>query len=277
MQKEKRTIIYDQDLKIEAYHFSGIIQPFVNHFHEYYVIGYLKSGQRFLTCKNNEYLLKTNSIVIFNPGDNHACKQIDNSYFDYYSLNISKEVIYALTKKLTGKQYLPIFSNNVIYDQNLTTTLVYLYELIFNQDTSNNKQMVFFNLIDQLLQNNQIMQGMSKNESPQIEQACKFIDQHYNKHLYLQQICQYTNVSKSTLIRSFTKTKGITPYRYLESKRINEAKKLLEKNLSILDTALQTGFFDQSHFTNSFIKMIGLAPGYYQKIRLQTKEDHNEK
>ena len=34
MKKEVRTVIYDDELRLEAYRFEGIMQPFQNHFHE---------------------------------------------------------------------------------------------------------------------------------------------------------------------------------------------------------------------------------------------------
>ena len=71
---------------------------------------------------------------------------------------------------------------------------------------------------------------------------------------------------RQTLLRAFTKSKGVTPYRYLENIRINEAKKLLVQGTVPADAAIQTGFSDQSHFTNYFSSFIGLAPGIYQDI-----------
>lgn len=49
MQKEIRTVCYDEDLHLEAYRFEGIVQPFPNHFHDYYVIGFMESGTRCLS------------------------------------------------------------------------------------------------------------------------------------------------------------------------------------------------------------------------------------
>ena len=57
MRKEIRTVVYDDDLRIEAYRFEGIVQPFPNHFHEYYVIGFVEDGERCLSCKNREYTI----------------------------------------------------------------------------------------------------------------------------------------------------------------------------------------------------------------------------
>ena len=60
--------------------------------------------------------------------------------------------------------------------------------------------------------------------------------------------------------------KGVTPYRYLETIRINEAKKLLSEEVPPVEVAIKTGFSDQSHFTNYFNQFIGLTPGIYHEI-----------
>ena len=122
-------------------------------------------------------------------------------------------------------------------------------------------------LISTLIQNyGQPFESCVPECGQEIEKACEFIRQHYNERIYLDQICRYAGLSKSSLLRAFTKTKGITPYRYLETIRINEAKALLEKGVQPIDAAMQTGFSDQSHFTNYFSSFIGLAPGVYREI-----------
>ena len=44
-EQEQRRVYYDKDLKIEAYNLSGVVQKFPNHFHEYYVIGFVEGGK----------------------------------------------------------------------------------------------------------------------------------------------------------------------------------------------------------------------------------------
>jgi len=83
MKKEVRTICYDSDLQLEAYRLEGIVQPFPNHFHECYVIGYMVGGKRYLSCKNKEYTLNKGDIVLFNPEDNHACAQRGDETLHY--------------------------------------------------------------------------------------------------------------------------------------------------------------------------------------------------
>ena len=95
--------------------------------------------------------------------------------------------------------------------------------------------------------------------------------------IYLDQICHLEGLSKSTLLRAFTKSKGVTPYSYLQNIRIGEAKKLLEQGLPPVEAALQTGFSDQSHFTNYFNRYIGLAPGAYREIFLMKENSEDKK
>ena len=102
------------------------------------------------------------------------------------------------------------------------------------------------------------------------------MNSHFSEHISLEQLCEYSGLSKSTLLRAFTKSKGVTPYRYLQTIRINEAKKLLETGMSPLDAAMMTGFSDQSHFTSFFNMFIGLTPGAYREMFLSKKQNQME-
>ena len=110
MKQEIRTVKYDTQLKIEAYHFQGLMQKFPNHFHEYYVIGFIEKGQRFLSCKNKEYTITPGDLLLFNPRDNHTCEQIDGKTLDYRCINIQPEIMSKAVSEITGKEFLPYFS-----------------------------------------------------------------------------------------------------------------------------------------------------------------------
>lgn len=267
MKKETRTVVYDDELRMEAYRFEGIIQPFPNHFHEYYVIGFVEDGERRLSCKNNEYTIEKGSVILFNPGDNHACVQIGQGTFDYRGFNISKHIMLDLAEEVTGKRTLPGFYQNVIYDDEITSYLRPLHEMVMNGISDFGKEESLLLLISALIQKyGQPFENCGPECGQEIEKACEFIRQHFSERIYLDQICHYAGLSKSTLLRAFTKSKGITPYRYLETIRINKAKELLGKGLQPVEAAMGTGFSDQSHFTNYFNSFIGLAPGAYREI-----------
>jgi len=279
MKKETTTVVYDDELRIEAYRFEGIAQPFPNHFHEHYVIGLVEDGERCLSCKNKKYNIKKDNIILFNPADNHACVDIDNRTFNYRGFNISKNVMLDLAQEITGKLNLPGFLKNVIYDDEIVCYFRQLHEMVMNDVSNLGKEENLLFLISALIQNyGQPFENCIPKCRQEIEKACDFIKQHFNERIYLDQICRYSGLSKSTLLRAFTESKGITPYRYLETIRINEAKSLLEKGVQPIEVAFQTGFSDQSHFTNYFNSFIGVAPGVYRDIFFEkTRSIKNEK
>ncbi len=277
MKKETRTVVYDDELRIEAYRFEGIVQPFPNHFHEYYVIGFIEDGERCLSCRNQEYTIAKGDIVLFNPGDNHACVQSDDGTLDYRGINITKEVMLNLAEEVTRKRELPGFSKTVIFDEEVTCYLHPLHELVMIGSCEFGKEENLLLLISLLIQRyGQPFESCIPECREEIEKACDFMEQHFADRIYLDQICRYAGLSKSTLLRAFTKSKGVTPYSYLENIRIGKAKKLLEQGVPPIEAALQTGFSDQSHFTNYFNRFIGLAPGLYRDIFLEKEETPDE-
>lgn len=51
MRKDIKTLVYDEELHLEAYRFEGIDRPFPNHFHDYYVIGFIEQGAPLMVQK----------------------------------------------------------------------------------------------------------------------------------------------------------------------------------------------------------------------------------
>lgn len=180
MKKELRTVIYDDELRIEAYRFEGIVQPFPNHFHEHYVIGFVENGERCLSCRNKEYTIEQGSVLLFNPGDNHACVQSDNGTLDYRGLNISKEVMLDLSEEVTGKRQLPGFSRNVVCDEEAICYLRPLHEMIMNGVGEFGKEESLLFLISTLIQNyGQPFENCIPECRQEIEKACEFIQKLY--------------------------------------------------------------------------------------------------
>lgn len=266
--QEERTVRFDYDLQIEAYHFLGIMQKFPNHFHEYYVIGFIEVGQRRLSCKNKEYVIGTGDIVLFNPLDNHACEQIDNKTLDYRCLNIKPEVMRKVTKEIKGKNYLPYFNSPVAYRSSHAVLLQDLHRMIMNQQSCIEKEETFYFLFEKLIEEYSKVEEAKETSvvEQQVANVCQYLEDHYFDCIGLEDLATISNMNKYTLLRSFTRIRGITPYRYLQTVRINEAKKLLEQGVKPLDAAMQTGFTDQSHFSNFFMDFIGLTPGQYRDI-----------
>lgn len=274
MRKEIKTIVYDENLNVEAYRFEGIVQSFPNHFHDYYVIGLIEKGERLLYCNSKKFLLKPGDVILFNPDDNHSCSQSDDGVLNYIAVNISKSTMKSIMEEVNAINYLPQFSDNIIYDDEIRTCFSSFHASVMNKSDNFEKEEKLILLISLLVHNYaNCNENIYMKYNREVEKACAYLENCYNNHVTLDDICSYCLLSKSTLLRAFTKSKGITPYKYLQSVRISKAKDLLLNGVSPADTALETGFADQSHFTNTFTMFVGVSPASYSKIYKSVREN----
>lgn len=266
--QEQRHIYYDHDLGIEAYQLSGIVQKFPNHFHDFYVIGFIEGGKRHLWCKGREYDLRAGDLVLFNPRDNHYCSPIGEELLDYRAVNISPEVMLKAAEEITGKDCVPRFTQNVVYQSEAAASVGDVYNAILGDAQRLQKEEAFCSLLEQVL--TEYAAPFQSPDPPepdeQIQMLCDYMEQHYAENISLETLLSMSSFGKSYLLRSFTKQLGVSPYRYLQTIRIDKAKKLLEQGVEPIDAAGRTGFSDQSHFTNFFKSFIGLTPKQYQRI-----------
>ena len=267
MKKEVRTVCYDEALEIEAVRFEGISQPFPNHFHDYYVIGLVLHGTREMLCRNRTLLIRDGDILLLEPADNHGCADVGEGTFDYVSLNMPESVMRRLAGEITGEDALPRFSENVIQSRETAELIERLHGLIVSESADFEKDETLLLLISGIIESvgTPFLRTVAPNDI-EVERVCGFIDEHYSERLRLDDLCRAARMSRSTLLRSFVRFRGITPYRYLQSVRINRAKELLEQGVQPIEAALRTGFADQSHFSNAFHLFFGLSPSVYGKI-----------
>ncbi|WP_299530208.1 AraC family transcriptional regulator [Ulvibacterium sp.] len=110
-----------------------------------------------------------------------------------------------------------------------------------------------------------------------IVQAKLFIDKNFCDKIDLDNISDESHFSKFHFIRLFKDIYGKTPYKYLTSVRIEEAKRHLKKGIPIMESCFAVGFDSPSSFTGLFKKEVGLTPKKYQSRELQRKVEISDK
>jgi AraC-like DNA-binding protein len=95
------------------------------------------------------------------------------------------------------------------------------------------------------------------------------IHTHFGDNLDVKRLAKLAGISQSQFERRFNRIFGTTPYEYLLRVRITAARTLLETtDRTIADIACETNFYDHSHFTRTFKRIIGVSPGQYRKHHL---------
>ncbi len=99
-----------------------------------------------------------------------------------------------------------------------------------------------------------------------IEQCVEHIRRHYAEPLTVDGMLADIPVSRSWFMRLFRQYMGVTPYSYLLSYRITQAKELLVlTDLPVGDIAQRVGFGSESNFSCRFSAMTGQSPLAYRK------------
>lgn len=97
-----------------------------------------------------------------------------------------------------------------------------------------------------------------------------YLDTHFTENITLDILSKESKMNKYYLVHSFTKHFGCSPISYLNEKRIEESKNLLETtNHSIASIASMIGFSSQSYFSQSFKKNTFMTPNEYRRASRQ--------
>ncbi len=97
-----------------------------------------------------------------------------------------------------------------------------------------------------------------------VQLAIEHINANYSQDLSLDSISRACYVSVNQLCRLFRQYCGTTVSKYLMSKRITEAKKMLAGGSNVTDTAFLCGFNDYANFIRAFKNHVGISPGKYK-------------
>ena len=95
--------------------------------------------------------------------------------------------------------------------------------------------------------------------------SMEYIYNHIHDRITLEELADYTHLSPSYLSRLFKKELGISVSNYICEKKIEKAQNLLKfSDFSLIEIANYLAFSSQSHFIQTFKKLVGVTPKKYR-------------
>ncbi len=229
--------------------FSMVKSSFQNssykkHFHDTYSISVIISGECKIEIESKEYLLKKGDIRVINPYEIH---QIHSSSWEHINFILSSYYMHTVLKDDFIYKFKNCINDNILYAKLLSMNKKDIAKIIKY-------------LVQNHLKNKSKSQDFYKTED-KFQKAIAYMYQNANnKDISLEEIATFAGISKYHFLREFKKRFSVTPYRYLQNIRINNAKKMMRCDLSFSEIALECGFVDQSHLINSYKKFYGHTP-----------------
>jgi AraC-like DNA-binding protein len=105
----------------------------------------------------------------------------------------------------------------------------------------------------------------SDNYKP-ITNALDLIHQKLGENISLDELAASADMSRTYFCSVFKKLNGITPWEYINIKRIEKAKQLLRTTQkTVLEISLECGFNNLSHFNRVFLRITAQKPSDYRK------------
>jgi AraC-like DNA-binding protein len=97
------------------------------------------------------------------------------------------------------------------------------------------------------------------------EQLHDLLDERVTSGLPLDEAARLLHTTPTHLVRAFTRRFSIPPHLYMIGRRVEMARQLLLSGRPAGTVATDVGFYDQSHLTRHFKRMLGVSPARYAK------------
>ena len=279
-----RKLVHCTDFEIDAYELEGYMDPFPSHVHDFYVVGLAVRGNRRLCVRGEECNLGAGDLLLLNPGDSHACSQLSEEPFTYRAFNIPPKTMKSIcghsddqfpNSHFKSAQVAMSFSRCLVHDGVGRHLFMKASEAFLQRHNWQEGYEYLSRFFEQLSHGSSVFAVDAFPEEQYREETadqatitalCAYMEAHYQETLTLDELCEVEHVSQSSLLRLFTRVLGITPYKYLESVRVEHARKQLIRGDAPSEVAFRCGFTNQSHFTRVFAAFTGITPAAFQRM-----------
>lgn len=254
---------------LELLHASNITYEYPRHMHEEYSIGIILRGVEVHTCRGTSYHAPPGDLLIINAEEPHSSKSVRA---EYRVIKIRPKVLSQISAE--GFSHIletPPFHRPVVHDKLVFRSLLNLHLKLEQNVSALEQESEFISTIGLLLarglparhnKNRTLLRPIGR-EPRYVRLVRDYLKAHYAENVSLAQLTSITNLSSFYLLRVFGSQVGCPPHEYQTQVRIAHARKLIRKGNPISAVALETGFFDQSHFSRNFKRIVGVPPGRY--------------
>jgi AraC-like DNA-binding protein len=240
-------------------------RSFKPHLHRSFSIGAIDSGQARYRVGDRTVLLSVGSLALINPETLHFCNSAVSEGRSYSMLHLDVEWCRRVQKSLWRVDtFVPV--TVIVLDQprlyhhycrtisRLMNPEVHLLE----------KEQLLIELAGRVFKKACGVRTGQRLEASEIDRLKQALAANLRDDLTLESLAQALEANPYTLLRRFKAATGITPHAYRMNCRIEQARLLLQQGMDIAETALECGFFDQSHLHRHFRAMTTVTPREYR-------------
>jgi AraC family transcriptional regulator len=98
-----------------------------------------------------------------------------------------------------------------------------------------------------------------------LKQVLDYIEAHFDQQTHLSDLAETASMSPFYFARLFKNSVGVSPHKYVMTRRIERAKELLKRSsMSVLEIGVRVGYLDAKHFRVIFHREAGVSPNKFR-------------
>ena len=231
------------------------------HSHNMYELLYFVSGDATHVIEDRKYKLKRGDLILIRPSKYHYI-QID-SECDYERYDI---LFNTKTKNLDCLDLLdeaPEIIN--LEEYSMATEIIKKTDFYFKHFSGQNFENILTSLLNELLYLLSVTPATERTDAPEvtsptISSALSYINDNLTTLESVDEVAKNCFVSESYLFRLFKKELKQTPAKYINSKKLLLAERLINEGKSPTDVYEKCGFNDYTTFYRNYCSFFGQTP-----------------
>jgi AraC-like DNA-binding protein len=262
-------------MKVLSAKYSEDVKGYLSHYHDAHELLYVISGKIAVNICGEEREAGAGSLLVFSRFEEHSVRVLTAEY-RRYTLLISPDIArsddeYLLSSVLinrTGR-----FDHIITFEgeqNNIESLMREMAEEFANQAPMCDKMLdsMLARLLVCLYRIRPELFLTYENRNTDIVRELQAkIENDYSEHFSLADLAGWYHISESHLSHIFKSITGYAPIEYLISCRLSAAKNLLSSSdKSIKEIIDLCGFSDESNFSRTFKKKVGMTPTEFRKI-----------
>ena len=230
---------------------------FSAHLHDRCEIIYLVRGEINYTAEGRSYDLKSGDIVISKPYILHNIYPTHATTYERYDIIIDhKRLSGELWQKIkSGRDVYKCAGNDLIYE--MFARMDYYYGKFSDEDYTR----LINSITEEILYNLSLMKGEDGGSvNPIIGKALDYIRENLTEIKSVDEICDALYITKGHLHHLFTEHIKMTPMKYVTSKRLLLARRMIRRGGRPTDVFTECGFNDYATFFRNYKSYFGYSP-----------------
>jgi AraC-like DNA-binding protein len=239
------------------------------HFHEFFEIEIAIDGFGSCMFNGNEYVMKRGTGYILTPADFHYLSGKDNLML--YNIMFDESIV---NKELLVKLFENEKNRYFSFSEKQLKEISLLCEALIKERNEENEYNSFAvnNLLELIIIYILRKIGKSENKGNRtslvINNVLRYIYTHLRENPTLAQMAEMCNYSPNYFSRLFKDTTGKKYTDFLNSLKINTAKRLLSSSdISVKEIAQECGYSSVSNFYRVFKEETGIAPLTFRRSK----------